>query len=185
MQITFTVPIGTAEPQKYLAATPEYALTSMEDEAAVFELRTSFTPLQNLKIQRLEHEIAGGLSEYLDLQIGIERITTSIRNQVNKALWPGGLPEDPSPEDAEEQQQQFGAHLATLDTGETRALSELRDMMDRVAFLAAWPTAVITCPPGWETLHEKVMSPYVIGWMRNAYATAAAADIAGKLPPSA
>ena len=157
----------------------------MEDEAALFVLRTSFTPLQNLKIQRLEHEIAGGLSEYLDLQIGIERITASIRNQINTALWPGGVPEDPTAEDALEMEQQFNERLRGMDTGETRALSELRDMMDRVAFLAAWPTAVITCPPGWKTLHEKVMSPYVIGWMRNAYATAAAEDIAGKLPPSA
>lgn len=126
------------------------------DEALAVRFRTytSATMLERNRIEKLTHEYAGGLREFLDLSKGCEAARVAVLRQVERELWPMGRP----PVEGEEhdaQEEAFNAAWSGWDSIEKDGYASMRSMIDRVVFLATWTVLVVQPPDGWANLADR------------------------------
>jgi len=175
--ISFQVVI---DKKQWLSADPSVRITKVEDEAATFELWVSPLAATDVQIEMASHELAGGLDAYLDLEEGSKRAHAAIRAQIVQAIWPKGVPEVETPEEIDAFESSVEAAWAADTSRQKMVLSKMRDMLERINFIAAWPYLVKSVPAGWESLANMDMAPAMLSWMRRAHANELETHLEGK-----
>jgi hypothetical protein len=179
--VSFTVQVG----EKWLANHPDVELTDLADEAIRFSFRGSATPVEDIRIEQREHELAGGLGPFLDLQNGIDTTFQALRARLVSSIWPDGQPDADTPEAKAEQEEAIQTAWKADNSREKRGLVEMQNMAERIRFIAAWAVMIEDAPEGWADIATKPLDRNTLGWIRRAFADAAEDDTRGKTQPSA
>jgi hypothetical protein len=183
--VTFTVPIaGAAGEEQWIKHGEPWALTTDEAEAATFEFRTSLKVRDQIPSKMRMHELAGGLSAYLDLETGLDNVRTALRNRLSAQVWPEGRPEADTPDDRKVQDELLEAALEADDSREKKGLVAMEELHGRLVYLANWPSLFVKGPPGWEDLAETGVPDSILGWVRVMHSRAVLDFASGKAPPS-
>lgn len=127
-----------------------------EELAVRFALHASPTPGEKIRIEMLQHDIAGGLDKWNDLAAGLDALRFYLREKIGSRLWPEGRPE-PETDEEEEAQDQALQRAFFEETGPRREqFDHLSRLGERIAFMARWPVLVLDpTPPGWRTLADR------------------------------
>jgi len=170
---------------RWVAKTANCVLTDDGEDAQWFQVTTSVPPAAQLRIERREHELAGGLKKFLDLHAGVEGAYKQLELQLASHIWPGGRPDRKTVEEAKAQSEAIEIAFRADDSQLKNGYESLMEMVGRISFLAAWPDIVVDAPSGWADLASKDMSRHVVQWMQSAYLEAVGDAVRGKTQPSA
>jgi len=157
-----------------------------EQQAQRFELYRSPTMAEKMRAEKLAHEIAGGLAEWIDLQTGLEKVRATLRGDIIKRVWPEGMPDAKTPEETRALEAKFMEAWAQDDSEERKLFQSLNGMNDRIDFMARWEVTLLpTMPRDWRELRNRYLDDDAFYALWFAYNEAAAGVTAGKEKPSA
>jgi hypothetical protein len=127
-----------------------------QDSAVEFTVLRSPTPAERHAIELGMHRLSGGLSEWIDLEQGIDTTRRAILSEIEAELWPE---ERPKVEGAEllAQQEQIAEAWRRLDPKSNlmAGLSVMLSLRDRLQFMASWPVLIQNPPAGWDQIADR------------------------------
>lgn len=171
--------LGTKE--QWLTAQAEWGA---EPEAITFKFLRSPTPLERHRMDKLMHEYAGGLSEFLDMVHGINNAEKVILAQMETIVWPEGRPTADADDEMLAQvkllDEQWKKHGGEAMDG-WRILTGLRD---RLAFLSLWTVMAVDPAEEWRTLADREIPEATFSMIWGAYNAAMSQVNAAKRPSS-
>jgi len=152
-------PAEPAKPGKYMLA--DKSAGSLE-EAVWFSFYVEPTARERQAIQRGLYDLAGGMAPYLQLMRERDRVTATIRQQVDQTAKERALDKE-DPEVFQAIWEQFA------DTYEMMLLTEIGRNVDSMTFGAAWPVMGIDLPDGWRNIADKPLSDrlYSLLWTQH------------------
>lgn len=177
--VPVTVPDATGLPvERWLA--PDLKL--VDDVAAAVRFRFYLSPRMQdaTRIERATHDLAGGLREFLDLQRGCESARLAALADIEAGIWPTGRPKAATDEERGEQDKRMQAAWASSESLTLDGYRVMRQMLDRLQFLASWPVLIVDAPKGWESIADMELDTGIFFAVWNAWTKATAAAREGK-----
>jgi hypothetical protein len=167
---------------------PNGLAVASEEEAQRFTLFRSPSVAERARAEMIAHEVAGGLDAWTDLQTGLDRVRSTLRESIRKRLWPEGMPEAKTPEESKKLEEQFAEAWAQDDSDERAYFQQLQGMNDRIEFIARWEvTSGVrdgqdrhVMPREWRELRHREIDNDTFYAIWTAYNEATAGVIAGK-----
>ncbi len=183
--ITFKVPYEVTRNGEKIPhwLTEDFDWSDQESEAVEFSLYRSPTIRERHKLDVRVHELAGGLAEFLDLQIGMEQAHAAITRKLVETLWPLGRPEAEGAELAAQEQKISDAFdaFAGIEKRGWRLLNEIRMKLE---FMAYWDVCAAMVPKQWRKLSELTVPDEMFYLVWNAFVKAQEAQDLGNSPSS-
>ena len=188
--IAFSVPLRLVNSSTGEALGPRWlgpTGTPVESEAnaVVFQMHRSPTPREGLRIERREHELAGGLRDYLEVQNGAQAAPFALIRLLERELWPAGRPERVDKADEIRDDAALDVAWRASDSLEKQYFAEANGVLERLGFIARWAVLIVSPPAGWEDIADREMPEPQLYAIIAAHAAAMAPVQLGKQPPSA
>ncbi len=153
----FTVKLAASieRPAKWLDKSGNW--NDDESEAFGFEFWRSPTMLEGYALDRLAHQLAGGLVRWSELAQGITQAEIALRARyVHEAFDQADYRPDESTEDGRKAVNAAVEEAWEADEGSTFkiGLQHMRNMRSRLEFMARWQVLAVKVPDGWEKIAD-------------------------------
>lgn len=125
-----------------------------EETAVEFRFYASPRPRDRDQITKAEHEVYG-LTEYVDIQRGIDGARERLMTLLEAECWPDGERPKATGRDLIAQGEQLDAAYRRNTSPEKDWFLELTGRKDKINFWARWNVLGIDLPEGWEKLEER------------------------------
>lgn len=164
-----------------------------EEHAVRFQLYRSPTVREQLVIDQIKHDVAGGLERFIDLQSGVQRTRRRLYDEAVKLAYPGGLPSTADDNARKLVEANIESAFLTLPASSRDGLDEMVAMLDRINLVARWRTlfasADVAGRPvgGWSDIEsmELPIGHFDALWVAERSARLEAEQRTGKPQPSA
>jgi len=157
----------------------------LEDESAamVLHFKRSPTVAEGLRINRLAHELAGGLAEYVGLERGAEAARLAVVAAVTAAEWPDGRPAAKGADEVR-QEAALASRWATWSSPDKSCWESMQAMLDRLRFMARWQVLIVDPPDGWAVVADRMMDESTVAAVWGCFLRAHEDHVRGKAKPS-